>query len=189
MPHRLFAALLPPRTVLDELAGFLEPRWDADTPWRWTRPESWHITLAFLASVPDSRIDPLVESLAEVRGRRLPLLVGGGVAFPDALRARVLGLGVGPDDEPVARLAGAVRRACNRAGVEADGARFHAHLTVARASKPQPAPRWMDLFDTFESTAWTAGEFALIESHLGEGPRGTPRYEVVETFLLQGDRL
>lgn len=188
MAHRLFTALLPPADVLDELSRFLEPRWDADTPWRWTRPESWHITLAFMASVPESRIEPLAESLHEVRGRRVPLLVGGGVAFPDAARARVLGLQVGPDHDAIARLAGSVHRACSRAGADVDGTRFHAHLTVARAPKPQPAGRWMDLLDTFESTAWTADEFALIESHLGEGPRGTPRYEIVQTFPLHGAR-
>ena len=184
MPHRLFTALVPPPPVLEELGRFLEPRWDADTPWRWTRPETWHITLTFMAAVPDSRIEQLIESLAEVRGRPLPLLIRGGLAFPDALRARVLGLRVGPDHDAVARLAASVRRACGRAGAEVDGARFHPHLTVGRSSRPQPAARWIDLLDTFESTAWTATEFSLIDSHLGEGPRGTPRDELVETFPL-----
>jgi 2'-5' RNA ligase len=31
---------------------------------------------------------------------------------------------------------------------------------------------------------WHADTITLIESHLGEGPKKRPRYEVVETFSL-----
>ncbi len=184
MTHRMFVALLPPDAVRDELSRFLEPRWEAETPWRWTRPETWHITLAFLSGVADARLDPLVESLSGIRSETVPLALEGGLAFPDALRARVLGLRVGPDAERIARLAGRVRRACNRAGAEVDGARFRAHVTLARSSRPQPAARWLDLLDTFSSAPWVGTRYVLVESHLGEGPRGTPRYEIVETFDL-----
>ena len=33
-------------------------------------------------------------------------------------------------------------------------------------------------------TTWDALEISLIESHLGEGPRRRPRYEVIESFPL-----
>ena len=184
MSRRLFVALLPPESVRDDLTRFLEPRWEAETPWRWTRPETWHITLAFLPAVSDARLEPLVGSLADVRTAAVPLALDGGLAFPDALRARVLGLRVGPDAERIARLAGTVRRACNRAGVEVDGTRFRAHLTLARTSRPHAAGLWIDLLDTFRSEPWVGTEVALVESHLGEGPRGAPRYEIVGTFGL-----
>ena len=184
MSRRLFVALLPPASVRDDLTRFLEPRWEAETPWRWTRPETWHITLAFLPAVGDARIDPLIGSLAEVRTGAVPLALDGGLAFPDALRARVLALRVGPDAERTTRLAGTVRRACNRAGVEVDGTRLRAHLTLARTSRPHPAGSWIDLLDTFRSEPWVGTEVVLVESHLGQGPGGTPLYEIVETFGL-----
>ena len=50
---RMFVAVRPPEPVLDDLADYVEPRRDVDSPLRWSRPEQWHVTLAFLPSVTD----------------------------------------------------------------------------------------------------------------------------------------
>ena len=42
----------------------------------------------------------------------------------------------------------------------------------------------MRLLDAYEGPVFTVDQVALVASHLGEGPRRRPRYEVVETFLL-----
>ena len=41
---------------------------------------------------------------------------------------------------------------------------------------------WVRLLDGYAGPPWTVEEFALIASHLGEGPRKRPRYELVESF-------
>ena len=48
------------------------------------------------------------------------------------------------------------------------------------------ATAWLRVLDTFASSAWTVSEVALVESFLGEGPRGRARHEIVERLPLGG---
>jgi 2'-5' RNA ligase len=182
----MFVALVPSAAALEDLGEFLAPREEAGPDLRWTDPEQWHLTLAFLADVADRRLDDLTERLARAAARRSPFearLAGGG-AFPDAARARVLFAAVASDGPELARLATGVRSAATKAGTNPGGGRFHAHVTLARSRRPLEATRWIRILDTYRGPAWTAGEIVLVESHLGEGPRGRPRHEVREVFPL-----
>jgi RNA 2',3'-cyclic 3'-phosphodiesterase len=192
----MFTAVLPPPDVVEDLDEFLAPRREhseqTQQPLRWTTPESWHVTLGFMAQVPSRRLDELLERLGRAGRRRRPfeLRVGGGGAFPDAAAAKLLHLrtlGTEDDLEELRRLATGARAAATRAGAPVDGARFRPHLTLARLPRPVDVVRWLRLLDTYESRPWTVGDFALVQSHLGEGPRGRPRYEVVDVFRLGRD--
>ena len=66
---RLFAAVVPPPAVVDDLAEFLEPRQEAGPDLRWTSPDQWHLTMAFMPSVPERALDELTERLARLAGR------------------------------------------------------------------------------------------------------------------------
>ena len=114
----MFTAVLPPEGVVRELDLMLEPRREADPTLRWTLPEGWHITLSFMHDVPLDRMGRLEENLAEVAARARPfeVEVTGGIAFPDAARARVLGLAAGPEGQ-LAALSLSCRAAASRAGV------------------------------------------------------------------------
>jgi 2'-5' RNA ligase len=59
---RMFVAAIPPEEVVEDLEEFLSVRREA-APLRWTLPEQWHLTLAFLAEVPDRRYDDLLARL------------------------------------------------------------------------------------------------------------------------------
>jgi 2'-5' RNA ligase len=187
---RLFAAIVPPDEVLEHLEEFLAPRREAGS-FRWTLPEQWHLTLAFMPVVADRHLDDLVERLARAGRRRTPFslrAVGGG-AFPNPARARVLWAGLETDEHArteLDRLATGTRAAATRAGADANGGRFKAHLTLARLGRPAEVSNWVRLLDAYDGPEWTVEEFALIESHLGEGPRRRPRHVVVETFALGG---
>src|SRR6476659_7812002 len=122
----MFVAVVPPEDVVEDLEEFLEPRREAGD-FRWTSPGSWHVTLAFLARIPDTSLDDLQERLDRAARRRRPftLRVGGGGAFPDVARAKVVYADVHaePDDrEELRRLATGARAAAGRAGAPADGA-------------------------------------------------------------------
>ncbi len=183
---RLFAALLPPEPAVDHLAAFLEPRQEAGVGLRWTRPEQWHVTLAFLREVRDRRLDELMERLARAAGRRTALEVrlAGAGTFPGPARARVLYAGVQTDREELGRLAVGTRAAAARSGTPVDGTRFHPHVTLARMNPPLEATRWLRVLEGYAGPSWPADEVTLVASHLGEGPQGRPRYEVVDTFPL-----
>ncbi len=109
---------------------------------------------------------------------------GGGGAFPDVGRAKVVFGGVETDTEELARLAGGARAAVATSGSVVDGQRFRPHLTLARAGRPLEATKWVRVLDGYRGPRWNIEEIALVASHLGEGPRRRPRHEVVETFSL-----
>jgi RNA 2',3'-cyclic 3'-phosphodiesterase len=184
----MFAALVPPVDALEDLAEFLGPRQEAGRDLRWTDPAQWHLTLAFLADVTERHLDDLTDRLGRAAARRTPFearLAGGG-AFPDAARARVLFAAVATEGPELARLATGVRAAATKAGANPAGGRFHPHVTLARVRRPLEATRWLRVLDTYRGPAWSAAEVALVESHLGEGPRGRPRHETRATFALGG---
>ncbi|NYD43726.1 2'-5' RNA ligase [Nocardioides panaciterrulae] len=185
---RMFVALVPPREVLEHLEEFLEPRREA-AELRWTAAEQLHVTLAFLADVEERRLDELGERLERAAARRTPLgtRIAGGGAFPHVGRARVVWAGLELDDAgrtEVRRLATGARAAAARSGVEVAGKRFTPHVTVARLGRPAEVSNWVRLLDAYAGPAWTVDRLTLVASHLGEGPRGRPRYEVVEEFAL-----
>jgi len=193
MSARMFVAVVPPEEVVEHLDEFLDVRRDAGEL-RWTVSEQFHLTLAFLAEVPDRTVDDLLERLERAARRRTAFetrLVGGG-AFPNAARARVLWAGLDLDEHgstELARLATGARAAAARAGIEVDGARFKPHLTVARVRQPRDVTRWVRLLDGYAGPGWTVEEIALVESFLGQGPRGRPRHETVATFPLSPQRV
>lgn len=184
----MFAAVTPSPDAVRHLDDFLEPRREAEDL-RWTSTEQWHVTLAFLAGVPDRSLDDLFARLARAAARRTPMRVrlAAGGAFPDPDRARVLWAGLENDrPEELGRLATGARAAAARAGVEVDGQRFHPHLTLARLGQPGSATRWVRLLDGYAGPEFVVDELCLVASYLGEGPRGRPRYETLAAFPLGG---
>lgn len=187
----MFVALVPPEDALEDLGEFLAPRQEAESGFRWTVPEQWHVTLAFMADVPDRALDDLLARLERGAARRTPFTVAlaGGGAFPNAGRAKVLWAGLDVSDaEELRRLATGARAAANKAGAEADGGRFHPHVTLARIGRPLDVTKWIRVLEAYRGPVWQAHEIALIGSHLGEGPRKRPRYEVIESFPLGSRR-
>ncbi|WP_165489216.1 RNA 2',3'-cyclic phosphodiesterase [Propioniciclava tarda] len=184
MPARMFAALVPPPTVLVQLEEFIEVRREADSRVRFVPIDSWHVTTAFAAAVASRNVDDLTEALVDVAGRTPPLdlTVGGGRCLPTPVEARVLAFGVGPSEQ-LGRLAASCRTAFSHAGVAVDGARFVPHMTVARMRRPIEATPWLTVLDACPDASWRADELVLIESHLRDTAN---RYEVVERFRFKG---
>jgi 2'-5' RNA ligase len=181
----MFVAVVPPKGVREDLEEFLAPRREAEQL-RWTLPEQWHVTLAFLADAPDRAVDDLVERLRRAARKRSPMAarIAGGGAFPHVGKAKVLYADLDTDRVELSRAATGARAAAGRAGIAVDGQRFRPHVTLARMNRPVEATKWVRLFDAYAGPSWTIEEFTLVASYLGEGPRGRPRYEVVETFSL-----
>jgi RNA 2',3'-cyclic 3'-phosphodiesterase len=191
---RMFVALPLPEAVKEDLTEFLEPRQEAgsrELSLRWTRPEQWHVTLAFLPEVADRHTDELLERLRRAATRRNPLVlrVAGAGAFPHAGHAKVLWAGLGhegghEEQDELARLAAGVRAAAAKSGIEVAGGRFRSHLTLARLGRPADVTSWLNVLDPYAGPAWQAREVALIASHLGQGAKGRPRHDILETFEL-----
>jgi 2'-5' RNA ligase len=185
---RMFVAVTPPAEAIEHLDAFLDVRRAAGA-FRWAPAEHLHLTLAFLADVPDRKLDELVERLGRAATRRTAFAtaVAGGGAFPNAGRAKTLWAGLDLDEAgrtELDRLATGCRAAASKAGIEVDGARFRPHLTLARTRYPHDVSNWVRLLDSYAGPRWLVEEVTLVRSHLGEGPRGRPRHVPMDTFPL-----
>ena len=180
MTQRLFVGVVPPTAVRAALDVFLEPRRLAGPELRWMLPEAWHLTCAFLGDVPDAALEDLDAALVDVAARSAPfdLTVAGAGAFPNPDAARVLWLGVDQGAAELGLLALRCRNAAASCGIEVDGGRFRAHLTVARANGVRVL-RWLDLLETVEPQSWPVTGFTLIRSRLLPGGAG---YQVVGEY-------
>lgn len=185
----MFAALVPPVEAVEDLESFLEVR-RASADFRWTRPEQFHVTLAFMAEVSEWRVDGylerLVDSLGAVRAPQVRL--ARAVAFPGPAAAKVLAVGaeaeLDQDAAALRSLAAKTRNAAVSAGIEVDGTTFRPHVTVARLGHPQDVTNWFRLLETYDGPSWSADRVTVFASHLGEGPRKTPRHEVIAEVTL-----
>lgn len=185
---RMFVALRPSAEAVAHLDDFLDPRREA-AAFRWSLPEQLHVTLAFLADVPERHLDELVERLERAAKRRTAFetRVAGGGAFPDVGRARVLWAGLDLDDPhrtELGRMATGARAAAGKAGIAVVGHRFRPHITLARLGRPAEVTRWVQLLDSYRGPTWRVDRVELVASYLGEGPRNRPRHETLHAFPL-----
>lgn len=186
---RLFVALIPPEEAVEDLDAFLDVRRSAAS-YRWALREQLHLTLAFLGDVEPWRIEELAERLTRAASRRTAFdaTITGGGAFPNVGRAKVIWAGLETSEAggvELSRLATGARAAAVKSGIEVDGARFRPHVTVARLGVPAEVSNWVRLLDAYRGPTWRASHVSLVESHLGQGPRGRPRYEVLAEFPLR----
>lgn len=178
---RLFAAVVPPASVLDALEVFVEPRRYADSDLRWVARENWHLTLAFFGDVGEDRLASLTDALAGVSGRSFPVVLDGAGAFPDPAAGRVLFHAVTEGSDELSALSRRVRTAAERVGVPSGNAKHRPHLTLARRRRPGELTRWLRVVDSFPAARFEVTSFDLVHSELR--PSGA-RYRVVETVTL-----
>jgi RNA 2',3'-cyclic 3'-phosphodiesterase len=176
-PMRLFVAIAPPPSVLDELDALAGPLRANRPDLRWTSREAWHVTLAFLGHVDGAAVTRLLPRLerAARRHRRFRLAFCGAGAFPSAGRANVLWSGLSGDRGALAHLAESVTAGASRAGAPPPDKRrrFQPHLTLARCRMPADVTELVAVLADFQGQAWTADRVHLVRSRLRvtEGPR------------------
>lgn len=127
---RLFVAVIPPRPVVLELRAALTTLPHDNPGLRWSRPETWHVTLAFFGDVPDDSLDDLKERLGRAAARNTPMelaLAGGG-----HFGGRTLWTGVQGERDRLGRLAESVNSVARRCHIKVDERPFRPHLTLAR---------------------------------------------------------
>ncbi|MHB1010298.1 MAG: RNA 2',3'-cyclic phosphodiesterase [Propionibacteriaceae bacterium] len=184
MGERLFAAVIPPAEVVDELGRWVDPR--RDDAWRWASPADWHVTLAFYGDVEPWRYETLVEGLGETARRTSPfvLRLDGVGCFGSVDKARVLYADVEDLDGVLPRLAMSCRTAATTIGIEVARQKYHPHVTLARRDRASDAARHVRALGELRTRPWEVAEIVLVESFLGQGARGAARHEVREHFPL-----
>jgi len=171
---RLFLATTFPDAVLRALNERVVPIRTKVPPASWVRPETQHLTFAFLGEQEQSLVDrlaPMVES--ELAGvTRFEGTLHGCGFFPNPRHARVGWIGVQPE-EPFVAIARGVRAAVESAGIHLDRGEFKPHLTVMRMREGWP-PLSIEIFNKalrdFRSEPFTVDGVTLYSSELN--PKG-----------------
>ncbi|AYY11548.1 RNA 2',3'-cyclic phosphodiesterase [Actinobacteria bacterium YIM 96077] len=178
---RLFTAIVPPSAAITHLAAAVQRV--RDDHLRWTDTTAWHVTLAFYGDVEEAVVPKLVERLTRAARRYAPMelqLAGSG-----RFSRSVLWIGVHGERRPLGRLASSMVSAGRRCGIPQHPKRtFRPHVTIARAARRADLRPYVSSLADYSGPPWEAEEAALIQSHLGEGSEGHPRYETIARFPL-----
>jgi RNA 2',3'-cyclic 3'-phosphodiesterase len=175
-PHRrLFFALWPQDAFQVTLADATR---SAVVGWggRAVPPENFHITLAFLGSVPQRRLAEVVAIAGQVADEidRPPLqLAFDGIEYWK--KAQVVCATASATPPAAIELADALKSQLTAAGFAPDLKPFRAHVTLARK-----VPRGSHE-GTMRTVLWRFTEFALVDSRTG--PEGA-LYSVLNSWPL-----
>ena len=168
---RVFFALWPPPAVREQLVevGKLLHREVGGKP---TRPESIHLTLAFLGDVEVERLDALKSAAADVQADACTITIDRAGCWNRN------GIGwAGPREMPeeLRTLVDRLLQALRDAKFAFDDKPFAAHLTLVRrgaGKRAEPA---------FDPVVWPVDEFVLVQSELNAGGS---RYSIIGRWPL-----
>ncbi|HZA15892.1 MAG TPA: RNA 2',3'-cyclic phosphodiesterase [Pseudonocardiaceae bacterium] len=181
---RLFVALTPPTEVVDELRASTAALHELAPGLRWTRPEHWHVTLAFLGDVGDDVVAELARRLNRAAARYPPLslsLGDGGRFGHQVLWTRVHG-----DRDVLRRLAGSVQAAARRCRLPVEQRPYRPHLTLARAGAATDLRPLVERLTCWQGQPWLATRLYLMRSRLGAGSNGSALHEPIADWPLDG---
>lgn len=174
---RVFVAVVPPPEAVAELTAAVAPVRRDLRGVRWTSPEQWHLTLAFLGEVDEETLDGVQAGLAAVAagGAPVELALSGAGRFGE----RVLWTGLAGDTDGLATLAAGVAAAVRAAGVALEDRPFRAHLTLARGrGGVSGLGQAVRALAGFAGRPWRAEALHLVRSRPG------PAYDDLATWPL-----
>jgi 2'-5' RNA ligase len=178
---RAFVALPLPDTTLRVIGKLQQELATALPGIRWVKPETIHLTLAFLGDIAEDSLEKLGTSMLSIGGLQPPVTAAfsGVGAFPSLSRPRVVWLGL-DGGNTLKRLHEALETELNILQLPIDERPFVPHLTLGRSRKPFPGSRpILESFSDRSCGSAQLDQLVLYESRLG--PRGAvhlPRYTV-----------
>jgi len=171
---RLFIGWELPEDVRREVGAAVEPLRRKLPDASWVRPETYHLTFAFLGDQPESAVTRIGGWLdASFRDfARTEVRVTRPGFFLSAKRPRVGWLAVEPE-EALVEVGERVREAMTKLELELDGKSFRPHLTLVRTRKgwrERDARSMLEVLAEFRSGPASFDRVSLFGSELT--PRG-----------------
>jgi 2'-5' RNA ligase len=180
---RLFIGIPLADVVVDELSAISARLKSDGDRFRWTLPESWHITLQFLGNSSREQYECVV---AQLRTLHLPPVSIGLERFGSFDHDRIFLAAVHLTPELLS-LQKQVTAATEPCGFVPEARPYQPHITLARSKDRGQRQNSSELKDKLSSqpnfSNFVAKEFLLYESFLG---RPGLHYEVRARFLLDG---
>lgn len=175
---RLFTGLEIPETIAERLNMLKGGVPGA----RWIEPADYHVTLRFIGDVDDATAREIEERLSTIHQPPFSIRLSGldwfGGRKPHSIHALV------EPNEALSRLQVAHERACQAAGLPAEGRRFIPHVTLARCRGASlPAVRsFVQAHGLFATEPFPVSRFVLFSARPSRG--GGP-YLVERAWPLQ----
>lgn len=165
---RLFAAVVPPPAVLDEVESLVAPL-RRDQSVRWSPREMWHVTCAFFGEAGHEVLPDLMRGLTDAAERSAV----GALRLVNAteFNGRALALEVGGDTDGLSELARRCTGAGREAGLRMEHRRYRPHLTVARTPRPRDLSSHVTALIGARTLDWRPDALLLLHSHRGAGAR------------------
>ena len=161
---RAFVAITPTADLRQACAGVAAAA--SGLPIRWVRPESVHLTLKFLGSVPADAIPAIhqalqraVEGLAAFR-----VAVRGLGCFPHATRPRILWMGLDDPRRELVQLQYHIESTLAGLGMPVEKRLFRPHLTLARIRGTWGGEKLNALLSEYENHFF--GHLVVSQMHL-----------------------
>ena len=165
---RLFTGLEVPRDVADALAmqrGGLPGA-------RWIDPENYHLTLRFIGDIDDAMAREIAFMLGQVKRRGFELRFDSLSSF-GGRRPRAIIAAIAPA-APLVELQAEHERIMQRVGLEPEGRKFSAHVTLARLrdSSSRQVADYLAARGPLNFLAFPVSRFVLFSSRasVGGGP-------------------
>ena len=187
--HRIFVAAEVTDAVRSACASLRERFERSIKGARWARPESVHLTLKFLGSVPEDRIGQIAEILRNCAATSPRFTVTTGVpgVFGSAGRPRVLWVSVEGETSLAGTLAAHLEDAFAQIGFERESRPFRLHLTLARFDPRARTRLPEDLFAAVsEEMAGLRIPVEAIVLFLSRPTPGASSYTPLQRFALLG---
>lgn len=180
---RLFVAAVPPDHVRTLMAAARAPAHELAPELTWTRPQGWHVTLAYLGEVPTDRVDTVGAVITQAAAGVAPIEVHlGAPGRPDH---RVLWIELAADPAgALAALGDRLQAALAAADLPVNRRTVRPHLTLARAGRGRRVDDAVVRAVAPVATSFMVDHVVVLRSHLGDGPA---RYEPVAAAPLLGD--
>lgn len=145
-----------------------------------------HITLKFLGEVEEKRVEPIKESMSQIKLNAFDIHVKGVGFFPSSNHIKVVWVGVEEGSDEMSNLAKQIDDRVKKLGFQKEKKKFIAHATLARVKKINAQERKkmlqeLELYLKQEFGWMNVNNFVLKKSELT--PKG-PVYSDLETFEL-----
>lgn len=183
---RLFVALEIPKQVRENLAALRENFSSIGSEIRWVPPENLHLTLKFIGSVPEQKLQAIIGALRGVSVVGLVQVRIRGLAWYFNPKTSVLLWATVEDSKPLTALATTVDQRLASLGIAPENRSFVPHFTLARASSRNltagvsiALSELAEKYKKHDFGSLTPQEFHLMESKTL--PAG-PIYSKVQSF-------
>jgi RNA 2',3'-cyclic 3'-phosphodiesterase len=187
---RLFVALEVPEAVRENLAAMRKNFSSIDSRLRWVPSQNFHVTLKFIGSVPDEKLQAITEALRSVSiVQEVQFCIRGLTWYFNPKTSVMLWASV-EDSKPLTALAAAVDQRLASMGIAPENRSFAPHFTLARGNSRNltagisiALSELAEKYKKHDFGSVTAKEFHLIESKTL--PTG-PVYSKIQSFPFVG---